>query len=238
MCRKMVVNTRTSRGGYPSYGDNDENNTMSSSTAISSKVAPAPAPRKRTNAPATLASTTSLRRPTNSRTSKTRPSCIKSKTTPATSRCVTFGYVHIREYENAIGSCSVPHGGVPIGITWNYARLPKQTLDDYECNRSKTRRSNVCNARNVLLISPMERFYFVLSLGVDIYQIEQTLSECSKIHFSRTDTNKERRESEQQRKNFHPSSCRSSSRSNSSQRHTNKKRPWVCFKNRFQRSRR
>ena len=116
-------------------------------------------------------------------------------------------------------------------------RCPKQTIDNYECNRSKTRRSDVSNARKVLLLAPMERFYFVLSLGVDIYQIEQTLSECSKIHFSRTDTNDESRKKSVPETIRHSSCSSSSSSSSRSRRHTNKKLPWMCFKNRFQRSR-
>ena len=104
------------------------------------------------------------------------------------SRLVNFGTVEIREYDVAIGACSVPsQGGVPIGIAYEYVCLPTQQIEEYELDRLPNRRYKIGNGNplEVLRIPADERFGQLLSIGISVKKIQKASRECEKINLTR-----------------------------------------------------
>jgi len=55
-------------------------------------------------------------------------------------KVVSFGSVHIREYDITIGD-NVPTQGIPIGLKWKYTEIGQTSLVIYESHRQPTRRT-------------------------------------------------------------------------------------------------
>ena len=66
-----------------------------------------------------------------------------TSTDTTTAGSVSWGPVHVREYERVISDAASPSFGVPIGIGWKSVELPPVSIEEWETDRIKPRRQNL-----------------------------------------------------------------------------------------------
>ena len=101
---------------------------------------------------------------------------------------VSFSTVEIREYDVTIGECTVPTAGVPIGISSNYTCLPTQAIDEYESQHPTIVAFGSRRRDRELLVTNIERYNRLNTLGVSSFVIRKASLECERINMDRGDS--------------------------------------------------
>eukprot|EP00529_Nitzschia_sp_RCC80_P032438 CAMPEP_0113468410 /NCGR_PEP_ID=MMETSP0014_2-20120614/15340_1 /TAXON_ID=2857 /ORGANISM="Nitzschia sp." /LENGTH=234 /DNA_ID=CAMNT_0000360797 /DNA_START=162 /DNA_END=866 /DNA_ORIENTATION=+ /assembly_acc=CAM_ASM_000159 len=67
-----------------------------------------------------------------------------STSTDTTTAGVSWGPVHVREYERVVSDAATPSFGVPVGIGWRSIELPPVSIEEWETDgRVRPRRQNL-----------------------------------------------------------------------------------------------